>query len=150
MYCFGSPANRFYHLIANLHGDFAASCGEGLSHTSKVGMQGSRRSKMATPHSDFGLHDARVVPLQSPILRDDTFFIIASTLLGNLFRCRPFLFAQFASRCQLSSRSFPITSMSPARQPAGVLHPISLCSRSVSSSVTYPAMRFWACSRTLR
>ncbi|MFN9944077.1 MAG: hypothetical protein ACK56I_31875, partial [bacterium] len=36
-----------------LHGDFAASCGEGLSHFPKVGMEGSGPSKEFAPHSDF-------------------------------------------------------------------------------------------------
>ncbi len=35
------------------------------------------------PHSDFGLHDARVAPLQNLILREDTFVVIASIPLGK-------------------------------------------------------------------
>jgi hypothetical protein len=68
-----------------VHGDFAASCGEGLSHWAKVGMGGSRPLWRADTHSDFGLHDARVAPLQSPFLREDYFVVIDCELLSNLF-----------------------------------------------------------------
>ena len=68
-----------------VHGDFAASCGEGLSHRAKVGIEGSRPLWRAAPHSDFGLHDARVAPLQSPSLREDHFVVIACELLSSMF-----------------------------------------------------------------
>ena len=68
-----------------MHGDFAVSCGEGLSHTAKVGMEVSRPFWKAAPHSDLGLHDARVAPLQSPILREGHFVVIAWDLLSNMF-----------------------------------------------------------------
>ena len=68
-----------------MHGDFAASCGEDLSHRAKVGMEGSRPLSRAALHSDFVLHDARIAPLQSHILREDHFVVIACELLGNLF-----------------------------------------------------------------
>jgi hypothetical protein len=50
--------SRLTHGEFILHGDFAASCGEGLSHFPKVGMEGSGPSKEFAPHSTSVLHDA--------------------------------------------------------------------------------------------
>ena len=69
-------------------------------------MEGSGSLFRTAPHSDFGLHDAQFAPLQSLILREDTFVVIASKPLGNLFRCSPFLLTQFASFFQLSVALF--------------------------------------------
>jgi hypothetical protein len=68
-----------------MHWDFAALCGEGLSHTAKVRMEGIRPLWRAAPHSYFGHHDALVAPLQRPIFRDARFVIMACALLSNLF-----------------------------------------------------------------
>jgi hypothetical protein len=65
-------------------------------------MEGIRSLLKTAPHSDFGLNDAQDGPLQSLILREDTFVVIASTPLGNLFRCSSFLLTQFANHFQLS------------------------------------------------
>jgi hypothetical protein len=65
-------------------------------------MEGSISLLRTAPHSDFGLHDAQVAPLQSLTLREDVSVVIASKPLGNWFRCSPFLLTQFASRFQLS------------------------------------------------
>ncbi len=89
-----------------MHGDFAASCGEFLSHSAKIGMEGIRSLLRTAPHSDSRLHDAQVAPLQSLILREDTSVVIASKPLGNLFRCSPFLLTRFASRFELSVAFF--------------------------------------------
>jgi len=88
-----------------MQGDFAASCGENLSHSSKVRMDGSRSLLRTDPHSDFGLHDALFAPLQSLILREATYVVIASKPQGNLFRCSPCLLTQFAN-CSLLSVAF--------------------------------------------
>jgi hypothetical protein len=78
---------------SSLGSKVTASCGEGLSHTANVGMEGSRPSKEFAPNPDFGLHDARVAPLHSPILREDHFVVMDRQLLCNLlFRGRSPLF----------------------------------------------------------
>lgn len=61
---------------------------------------------MAATHSYLEHHDARVPFLQSPILREAYFALIAAKKLGSLLRCRSFLLAQFASRFQFAIAFF--------------------------------------------
>ena len=48
-------------------------------------MEGSGPSKRGVPHSDFGLHDARVAPQHSPVPHITLLFVAASLKLRNFW-----------------------------------------------------------------
>ena len=63
---------------------------------------------MAVPHSDFGLHDARVAPLHCPILHGTNQVLITLIQLSNLFCSNSFFLSLFACVLGLSPRGDPL------------------------------------------
>ena len=77
-----------------------------LQETHHDGFRPSEGTSFVLVHAKASCTGFRRVARRSFILREDFFVVIASKLLGNFFRCSPFLLTQFASHLQLSVGAF--------------------------------------------